>query len=110
MTIVRAGPAPSAVTPFVTQVSRWDRLKDMLGVMVGFARYVDRSLNARLLLVGPEVTGVADDPEAEQLLRHCRDTWETLPEDESASHWRVAAGESCAADSMWTAAVRERTG
>ena len=44
--------------------SRWDRMKDMPGVMEGFAEHVDHSLGAHLLLAGPAVTGVADDPEA----------------------------------------------
>lgn len=79
VTVVRAGRAPSVATPLVTQVSRWDRLKDMGGVMTGFAEYVDRSLDARLLLVGPEVTGVADDPEAAEMFEECRAAWAALP-------------------------------
>ncbi|MDQ4131481.1 MAG: glycosyl transferase family 1, partial [Actinomycetota bacterium] len=39
--IVRGGRTPSASTPLVVQVSRWDRLKDMLGVMRAFAAGVD---------------------------------------------------------------------
>ena len=47
----------------VVQVSRWDHLKDMLGVLHGFAEHVAGRSDARLALVGPSVDGVADDPE-----------------------------------------------
>ena len=33
--IVRAGPPPDPDVPLVVQVSRWDRLKDMTGVLAG---------------------------------------------------------------------------
>ena len=50
--------------PLVVQVSRWDPLKDPLGVMYGFAEHVaDRVPGARLLLAGPSPVGVTDDPE-----------------------------------------------
>lgn len=76
--IIRSGEAPSADAPLVVQVSRWDRLKDMLGVMRSFAEYGTNS-GAQLALVGPEVSGVADDPEAAAILEECRATWEDLP-------------------------------
>lgn len=48
----------------VVQVSRWDPLKDPLGVMYGFADHVaPRVPGARLLLAGPSPVGVTDDPE-----------------------------------------------
>ncbi|MCI0588243.1 MAG: glycosyltransferase [Planctomycetes bacterium] len=55
--------------PLVTQVSRFDRLKDPLGVIEAFQRakpYVD----ARLLLVGGSAD---DDPEGAQVLAEVRD-------------------------------------
>jgi trehalose synthase len=61
------------------QVSRWDRMKDMPGVMLGFAQYVDPSLGAHLLLCGPSVVGVADDPEGAEVLDECVELWRTLP-------------------------------
>jgi len=63
--IIRAGSAPAWDTPLIVQVSRWDPLKDPLGVMAGFARLGNRStaVNAELVLAGPNVTAVADDPE-----------------------------------------------
>ena len=73
-----AGPFPSE-DPLVVQVSRWDRLKDMRGVMEGFAARVVGSSQARLALVGPEVDGVSDDPEGVDVLGECLDTWASLP-------------------------------
>ena len=77
--IVRAGPAPRPDTPLVVQVSRWDPLKDMRGVMEGFAEHVLAGTDAHLALVGPNVTGVADDPEGAEVLNECVARWRTLP-------------------------------
>ena len=73
------GTAAAADAPVVVQVSRWDRMKDMPGVMEAFAEHVDPSLGAHLLLAGPAVTGVADDPEAAQVLEECIELWRALP-------------------------------
>ena len=54
-------------------------MKDMAGVMTGFVQHVDLSLDAHLLLCGPVVTGVADDPEAADVLDECTDLWRALP-------------------------------
>jgi trehalose synthase len=78
--ILREGPAPDVRIPIVVQVSRWDRLKDMPGVMVGFARHTGRVPHARLALVGPEVDGVTDDPESAEVYRSCVEAWQALPE------------------------------
>ncbi len=78
--VVRAGPAPLQDTPLVVQVSRWDRLKDMQGVMEGFAEHVLAGTDAQLALVGPNVTGVADDPEGAEVLDECVARWRTLPD------------------------------
>ncbi len=52
--ILRLGRAPDAETPLVVQVSRWDRLKDHLGVMHGFARLEEaEAAGAHLVLAGP---------------------------------------------------------
>jgi trehalose synthase len=77
--VLQTGPPPSADAPLVVQVSRWDRMKDMSGVMTGFVEHVDHSLGAHLLLCGPAVTGVADDPEAAEVLEECMGLWRTLP-------------------------------
>ena len=76
--IVRAGPPPAPDDQLVVQVSRWDRLKDMSGVMRGFAEHVSTP-GAHLALVGPNVSGVTDDPEGPQELDDCIDIWRNLP-------------------------------
>lgn len=63
----------------VVQVSRWDRLKDMLGVLHGFAEHVAVGGDARLALVGPAVEGVTDDPEGSMVLEECLGAWDALP-------------------------------
>jgi trehalose synthase len=61
-TVVREGPPPPRDAPLVVQISRWDRMKDMAGVMAGFAEGFDASLGAHLVLAGPKADGVEDDP------------------------------------------------
>ncbi len=63
--VIRLGRAPVWETPLVVQVSRWDPLKDPIGVMYGFAAMVDGTAltGATLILAGPTVTAVSDDPE-----------------------------------------------
>lgn len=72
---------PPLDVPLVVQVSRWDRLKDMAGVMEGFVRAADGDDldSAQLMLAGPEVSGVADDPEGAEVLGECREEWNHLP-------------------------------
>jgi trehalose synthase len=61
-------PIPSGV-PVVTQVSRWDRLKDPVGVLQGFVDHVaPRHPNSHLALAGPDVAAVSDDPEGAEVL------------------------------------------
>ena len=79
--ILRTGPPPRPDVPLVVQISRWDGMKDMAGVMRGFVEHVDASLGAHLLLCGPAVTGVADDPEGAGVLDECLAQWRDLPRD-----------------------------
>jgi trehalose synthase len=65
--------------PVVLQVSRWDALKDPLGVIRGFAEHVPRDTAAHLLYAGPDVEAVADDPEGLRLLREAVALREGLP-------------------------------
>jgi trehalose synthase len=62
----------------VMQVSRWDRLKDPLGVMEGFVAHVDHSTDVQLVLAGPEPAAVTDDPEGADVLRACVSRWESF--------------------------------
>ena len=77
--VLQTGPPPPADAPLVVQVSRWDPLKDMAGVMTAFADHVDGSSRAHLLLAGPVVTGVADDPEGAATFERCIEVWRRLP-------------------------------
>jgi trehalose synthase len=77
--LIGDGPPPSASDRLVVQVSRWDRLKDMTGVLVGFAARPTPD-DVHLMLVGPDVAGVADDPEGAEVLKECRSRWRDLPE------------------------------
>lgn len=75
---VDGAPLPAAAR-LVVQVSRWDRLKDMSGVLRGFADAMPTLPDdVHLMLVGPEVSGVSDDPEGAAVLRECRDQWRQL--------------------------------
>jgi trehalose synthase len=79
--LLLGGDPPPLGAPLVVQVSRWDRLKDMAGVMEGFARAAGRDDlgGAHLMLAGPDVAGVTDDPEGAEVLGVCREEWERLP-------------------------------
>jgi trehalose synthase len=72
------GKPPPPGAPLVVQVSRWDRLKDPLGVIEGFAAHVAPATDAHLVLAGPAVEAVSDDPEGVEVLDEARALWERL--------------------------------
>jgi trehalose synthase len=69
---------PGPGDPVLVQVSRWDRLKDMAGVMRGFADYVAPGGDGYLMLVGPAVKDVSDDPEGAAVYGECLLQWRDL--------------------------------
>jgi trehalose synthase len=77
--VLSTGPPPSYDAPLVVQVSRWDHLKDPVGVMQGFAEYAVNGTDAHLVLAGPTVHAVADDPEGAQVLDETVVAWRGLP-------------------------------
>lgn len=80
--VVRMGPPPPEATPLVVQVSRWDRLKDPSGVLAGFSRLAAaKAHGAHLVLAGPSVQGVSDDPEGASVLAAVIAEWHQLPAD-----------------------------
>jgi trehalose synthase len=83
-TIVEEGPVPDDAS-VVTQVSRWDRLKDPRGLLEVFERHL-RHPSAHLVLVGPDSAGVSDDPEGAAVYA------------EVVEHWR-GMGDACRARS-----------
>jgi trehalose synthase len=77
--VVERAPVPAGA-PLAVQVSRWDRLKDPVGVIAGFAG--DAAIpDAHLLLAGPAPSAVADDPEALSVLDEVEDAWDQLRPD-----------------------------
>ena len=80
--VVRLGRPPKYETPLVVQVSRWDRMKDPAGVLRGFVELEKKqaSRGAQLVLAGPNVRGVADDPEGPEVLEEVERMWRDLPE------------------------------
>jgi len=65
-------------TRLITQVSRWDRLKDPTGLLRCFAEHL-ADLDAHLLLAGPSVESVVDDPEGGEVLAEVRQLRSSLP-------------------------------
>ncbi|MEO8687884.1 MAG: glycosyltransferase [Solirubrobacteraceae bacterium] len=81
--IRRAGRAPRpGIDPLVVHLARWDRLKDPVGVMESFATGVLDRVDARLIIAGPSVNAVADDPEAPEVYREVERRWRLLPKAE----------------------------
>jgi trehalose synthase len=74
-----AGPPPPPNARLVVQVSRWDRLKDPAGVIESFARHVAPRFDAHLIVAGPDVEAVTDDPEGAAVLAGCVETTGSLP-------------------------------
>ena len=66
-------------TPLVVQVSRWDALKDPVGVIRGFGEHVPTETGAHLLYAGPSIEAVADDPEGMRILQDSIDVRSRLP-------------------------------
>lgn len=81
--ILQQSPVPTGA-PIVAQVSRWDVLKDHLGVLRGFVRHVPRELGAHLVLAGPASGSVDDDPASREVLEELRAAWRALPDDARA--------------------------
>ncbi|MGH2562042.1 MAG: glycosyltransferase [Thermomicrobiales bacterium] len=79
--IVRLGRAPSWERPLVVQVSRWDPLKDPVGVLRGFAELTGGPdpIAADLVLAGPNVSAVTDDPEGATTFNSVVEAWRALP-------------------------------
>ena len=76
---VTAEALPGPDDPLVIQVSRWDKLKDFPAVMRGFADHVVPEAAGYLLLAGPAVAGVTDDPEGAAVFADCLLRWRELP-------------------------------
>lgn len=62
--------------PIITQISRYDRLKDPIGVIRAY-RLVRRRYDCQLILAG---SGASDDPEGEQVLQEVREAAQGDPD------------------------------
>jgi trehalose synthase len=79
--LIEGGRMVPAHARVVLQVSRWDRLKDMGGVLTGFAEHLDDLPDdVHLMLVGPDTSGVSDDPEGAAVFEECKELRAALPE------------------------------
>ncbi len=76
--ILEQAALPNA-TRMVLQVSRWDRLKDPAGVLRGFADHIAGRVEGCLVLAGPAVTSVDDDPEEPKVIEEVTSRWRSLP-------------------------------
>jgi trehalose synthase len=76
--LIQEAPLPEGAR-LVAQVSRWDRLKDPLGVLECFSRFLDRP-TIHLALVGPWAGAVSDDPEGAGVLEAVAAAWRRLPD------------------------------
>jgi trehalose synthase len=80
--VIADGPPPPVDARIVLQVSRWDRLKDMSGVLTAFTTMAASGFDdAHLVLAGPDVSAVADDPEGAAVFAECRAQWSGLHPD-----------------------------
>lgn len=79
--VLRLGRAVRRDVPVIVQVSRWDPLKDPIGVIEGFCLLLERhpGLDADLVLAGPNVKAVADDPEGDVVYESVVAAWRALP-------------------------------
>ena len=81
--VVRLGRArPSWDARLVVQVSRWDAIKDPIGVLEGFSALVEPGMpdGAQLVLAGPNVQAVSDDPEGAEVFAALERSWRALPD------------------------------
>src|SRR5450631_970879 len=66
----------------VVQVSRWDSLKDPIGVIRGFTQHVAPVVpDAHLVYAGPAVESVTDDPEGGEVLAQAIAEYQAMPDE-----------------------------
>jgi trehalose synthase len=82
--LVEDAPTPAGAR-LVVQVSRWDRLKDPAGLVIAFAEHgpgatdgLSDHADVHLVVAGPSLEGVADDPEGLAAFAEVRDRWQRL--------------------------------
>ena len=78
--IVQEAPVPEDAR-IVAQVSRWDRLKDPLGLLKILADHLDDP-DLHLVVAGPDTGGVSDDPEGAAVYEEAETAWRQLGEED----------------------------
>jgi trehalose synthase len=73
--LLGTGPVPEGAA-IVTQISRWDRLKDPFGVVEGFVEYAGGHRDAHIVVAGP--AAVSDDPEGSEVVKQMLASWGRL--------------------------------
>ncbi|AZM62129.1 MULTISPECIES: glycosyltransferase [unclassified Streptomyces] len=107
--VVQDAPLPPDA-PLVTQVSRWDPLKDMPGVLRAFAEHVAPESAAHLLLLGPDPDDIPDDPEgAEVFAEVCRIREGLAPRVRSRVHLAVLTLRDLHANGLVVNAAQRRS-
>jgi trehalose synthase len=83
--VLRTGPAPRlGRDQVVVHASRWDRLKDPIGVMRSFVEHTLPHVEAHLILAGSTVHSITDDPEEPATLDEVQAAWRTLAHEQRA--------------------------
>jgi trehalose synthase len=108
-TVIGEAPLPVGA-PLVVQVSRWDRLKDPIGVIDGFVRgRASMPEGTHLVLAGPSTTSVDDDPEGLQVFADVRDARADLPEGARRTiHLACTSGDDADENSAIVNALQQR--
>ena len=75
--MIEEGPIPGD-EPLLCQVSRWDRLKDPAGILEAFEHHIVPHIACHLVLAGPSVADVSDDPEGAEVLAELTEAWKEL--------------------------------
>ncbi|HEX7058485.1 MAG TPA: glycosyltransferase [Solirubrobacterales bacterium] len=105
--ILQEGPLPAGAR-LVAQVSRWDRLKDPMGLLDCFANHL-ADADAHLVLAGPAAAAISDDPEGAAVLEAVSAAWRRLPEEpRSSAHLVVLPMEDLEENGMMVNAIQRR--
>jgi trehalose synthase len=78
--ILHSGPLPIASDRMILHISRWDKLRDMVGIMQAFAQFVSNEFpDAYLVFAGPNVHSIQDDPEMVEAYQEIVNAWHRIP-------------------------------
>ena len=81
--MVEVAPLPTGA-PLVAHISQWNRLKAPHNVIDVFARHVPADLGAHLIVAGPKLGGMSDEPERVDVYAETLAKWRALPPETQA--------------------------